>query len=400
MRALITAMILCLVFISGCGEDDTGAISGAIVAEDAELKEAIQSGGMMVYIPGTSYMAMTDENGEYIIADLPPGTYTVKTSYPYPEGTELTDIEVKAGKTITVPDLELSSLTSSSSTYWDLSLVYFYEGTRRLGDEYLMTGESSENIGIAGYMYSYIDGDEQYLDQICTLTVSINDRDSVEVPIRKNQFSYDIESRMLDTGVNTVAVIATDSEGTTREAELTLYYYDAATGLVVTLEWDKAGDMDLHLIGPDRTDCCYSNKHPDWGVADDKEDDPLYIYDERYGYNVQETIILPKPPDGNYLVKVHFFGYEYEPSRRESIRPSVEIILNGEDYRFNAKRSMQEGDEWQVTSFTLPGGELMAPAKDIGYIQRTPQQSKKPVSTDFRFWPIPQPRTPPHLPNW
>jgi hypothetical protein len=376
MRPLITAMILCLVFVSGCGEDDTGAISGAIVTEDEELKETIQSGGMMVYIPGTSYVAMTDENGEYIITDLPPGIYTVKTSYPYPEGTELTDIEVKAGETITAPDLVPLSLTSS--TYWSLSSVYFYEGTRRLGDEYLMTGESSENIGIAGYLYSYTDSEEQYLDQICTLTVSINDRDSVEVPIRKNQFSYDIEGHMLDTGENSIAVIATDSEGTTREAELTLYYYDAATGLVVTLEWDKVGDMDLHLIGPDGTDCCYSNKHPDWGVADDKEDDPLYVYDEQYGYNVQETIILPNPPDGTYLVKVHFFGYEYEPSRRESIRPSVEIILNGEDYRFNAKRSMQEGDEWQVTSFTLPGGVPMAPAKDIGYIQRIPPLPKKP----------------------
>lgn len=376
MRALITAMVLCLVFVSGCGEDDTGAISGAIVTEDEELKETIQSSGMMVYIPGTSYMAMTDENGEYIIADLPPGTYTVKTSYPYPEGTELTDIEVKAGKTTHVPDLSILSL--SSPTYWSLSSVYFYEGTRRMGDTYLMTGGSSDNIGIEGRLYSYIDGEEQYVDQICTLTVSINDGGPVTVPIRKNQFFYDIEGPMLDTGENAIVVIATDSEGTTREAELTLYYYDADTGLVVTLEWDKAGDMDLHLMGPDGTDCCYLSKHPDWGVTDDKQDDPLYVYDERYGYNVQETIILPNPPDGSYLVKVHFFGYEYEPSRRESIRPSVEIILNGEDYRFNAKRSMQEGDEWQVTSFTLPGGVPMAPAKDIGYIQRIPPQPKKP----------------------
>ncbi len=383
MRALITTMILCLVFISGCGEDDTGAISGAIVTEDEELKEVMKRGGIMVYIPGTSYMAVTDENGEYTISDLPPGTYTVRTSYPYPEGTELTDMEVKAGKTTAAPDLELSSLTSYSSTYWNLSSVYFYEGTRRMGDTYLMTGESSEKIGLTGYLYSYIDGEENYLDQTCTLTVSINDGDPVKVPIRKNQFSYNIDALMLDTGENTIVVMATDNEGTTREAELSLYYYDAATGLVVTLEWDKAGDMDLHLIGPDGTDCCYANKHPDWGVADDKQDDPLYVYDEQYGYNVQETIILPKPPDGNYLVKVHFFGYEYEPSRRESIRPWVEIILNGEDYRFNARRSMQEGDEWQVTSFTLPGGEPMAPAKDIGYIQRMPTRPKKPVSTDF-----------------
>ncbi len=382
MRALITTMILCLVFISGCGEDDTGAISGAIVTEDEELKEVMKRGGIMVYIPGTSYMAVTDENGEYTISDLPPGTYTVRTSYPYPEGTELTDMEVKAGKTTAAPDLELSSLTSYSSTYWNLSSVYFYEGTRRMGDTYLMTGESSEKMGLTGYLYSYIDGEENYLDQTCTLTVSINDGDPVIVPIRKNYFSYNIDALMLDTGENTIVVMATDNEGTTREAELTLYYYDAATGLVVTLEWDKAGDMDLHLIGPDGTDCCYANKHPDWGVTDDKQDDPLYVYDEQYGYNVQETIILAKPPDGNYLVKVHFFGYEYEPSRRESIRPSVEIILNGEDYRFNARRSMQEGDEWQVTSFTLPGGEPMAPAKNMGYIQRIPPQPKKPVSTD------------------
>ncbi len=378
MRALIAAMILCLVFISGCGEDDTGAISGAIVVEGEEMQEL---GGMIVYIPGNSYVAMTDENGKYIIADLPPGTYTVKTVYS--EETELTDVEVKAGKTTDVPDLNL--ILSSGSTYWNLSSVYFYEGTRRLGDEYLMTGESSENIGIAGRLYSYVDSEEQYVDQTCTLTMSINDGDPVTLPIRKNQFSYDIEGPMLDTGENIIAVSATDGEGTVREAELTLYYYDDATGLVVTLEWDKAGDMDLHLIGPDGTDCCYLNKHPDWGVADDKQDDPLYVYDERYGYNVQETIILPNPPDGNYLVKVHFFGYEYEPSRRESIRPSVEIVLNGEDYRFNARRSMQEGDEWQVTSFTLPGGEPMAPAKDMGYIQRVPPQPKKPESADSRF---------------
>jgi hypothetical protein len=373
MRPLATAMILCLVFISGCGEDDTGAISGAVVVESEEVQELVELGAMIVYIPGTSHVAMTDENGEYIIADLPPGTYTVKAGYS--EETELTDIEVKAGKTTDVPDMDL--LPSSGSIYWNLSSVYFYEGTRRMGDTYLMTGESSDNIGIEGRLYSYIDGEEQYVDQSCTLTVSINDGDPVTVPIRKNRFFYDVDAPMLDTGENAIVVIATDDEGTAREAELNLYYYDAATGLVVTLEWDKAGDMDLHLIGPDGTDCCYSNKHPDWGIADDKQDDPLYVYDERFGYDVQETIILPKPPDGSYLIKVHFFGYEYVPPRKESIRPLVKIALNGEDYRFNARRSMRENDEWQVTSFTLPGGEPMAPAKDMGYIQRVPPYPKE-----------------------
>ena len=99
MRPSITAMILCLVFISGCGEDDTGAISGAVVVESEEMQELVELGGMIVYIPGTSYVAMTGENGEYIIADLPPGTYTVKTVYS--EETELTDIEVKQEKLLT-----------------------------------------------------------------------------------------------------------------------------------------------------------------------------------------------------------------------------------------------------------------------------------------------------------
>ena len=73
----------------------TGKISGTVVS----AFETIQS-GMVVFIPGTSYAAYTDDSGNFIISNVPVGIYNISflLEYAYVYKT-LTNIEVKSGQT-------------------------------------------------------------------------------------------------------------------------------------------------------------------------------------------------------------------------------------------------------------------------------------------------------------
>jgi len=53
-----------------------GTLSGKIIEENQSPLF-----GASVVLEGTSFGAITDENGQYIIPNIPPGTYTVKVSY-------------------------------------------------------------------------------------------------------------------------------------------------------------------------------------------------------------------------------------------------------------------------------------------------------------------------------
>lgn len=59
------------------GAQQLGSITGQVI--DRSTRQPLV--GVQVYIEGTSFGALTTENGRYIIPNVQPGTYTVTAQY-------------------------------------------------------------------------------------------------------------------------------------------------------------------------------------------------------------------------------------------------------------------------------------------------------------------------------
>jgi len=60
-------------------------------------------GGVVCYIPGTSYLAMTDDSGGYTLSDIPQGEYTISYRKDKLKTVNDTAVEVRSGERTTVP---------------------------------------------------------------------------------------------------------------------------------------------------------------------------------------------------------------------------------------------------------------------------------------------------------
>jgi len=76
----------------------TGSIAGTV-----HLDGVTDNSGILVYIPGTSYMAITDSNGSYVIKDVPLGSYEIMTNAHEYDIAKLSVTLDKAGAAVTVP---------------------------------------------------------------------------------------------------------------------------------------------------------------------------------------------------------------------------------------------------------------------------------------------------------
>ena len=87
-------------------------------------------------------------------------------------------------------------------------------------------------------------------------------------------------------------------------------------GTYILITWDKASDVDLHLLWascPDGGacsfnatpyDCNNNNMNPDWGEPDNTDDNPQYASDT-IGPD-PESIKFEAPADGTYKVGLHY----------------------------------------------------------------------------------------------
>ncbi len=102
-------------------------------------------------------------------------------------------------------------------------------------------------------------------------------------------------------------------------------------GLFVELNWDVAGDdFDLHLVRgagvveDSEEDCYYANctgslaANPDWGEAEEEEDNPALIEDDIEGNGPEQVQIL-EPEDTFFTVWVH----DYPGSTYEEVNEAV-----------------------------------------------------------------------------
>ena len=75
----------------------SGKISGKII--NSKTGDALA--GVNVFLEGTSYGAATDEFGEYVIINIPPGNYTVRASYIGYASYKITNVRVSLDRTTT-----------------------------------------------------------------------------------------------------------------------------------------------------------------------------------------------------------------------------------------------------------------------------------------------------------
>jgi hypothetical protein len=71
IASFIIGLALLLAMVS-CGPPKFSELSGNI-----QLQGEMNSEGIQIFLPGTQYRAMTDENGAFRIVDIPPGNYTL-----------------------------------------------------------------------------------------------------------------------------------------------------------------------------------------------------------------------------------------------------------------------------------------------------------------------------------
>jgi hypothetical protein len=141
-----------------------------------------------------------------------------------------------------------------------------------------------------------------------------------------------------------------------------------AQALLVELSWDNAEtDLDLHLLrtpeAPPFTageDCYFATCRPagprlDWGVAGERDDDPLLLRDWLQGYGPEIAAVV-EPAPGTYRAAVLFQNVQRasEPTSTATLRVYVRGVLAGE-YR----KTLAEADErWPVVDVAWPSGTL------------------------------------------
>jgi hypothetical protein len=94
------------VLITGITYDSTGAIQeiktdtlrvpGRIAGKVNTATD--DDGGVLCYIPGTSFLAVTDDSGAFIIANVPRGNYTIAYRKEQLKTVSDTEIEVRSGE--------------------------------------------------------------------------------------------------------------------------------------------------------------------------------------------------------------------------------------------------------------------------------------------------------------
>ena len=85
----------------------TGTLSGQITLEGNASSE-----GIMVYLLGTNYVAMTDEQGNYTFTGVPVGAYTLKAIHDGFKSQKQSSLGVDSGEAAKLSTLHPISLNS------------------------------------------------------------------------------------------------------------------------------------------------------------------------------------------------------------------------------------------------------------------------------------------------
>ncbi len=192
-------------------------------------------------------------------------------------------------------------------------------------------------------------------------------------------FSQDIP---LFSGDNTILVTAVNEFGSGSD----YIYVSCTTGvedIQVQLSWTQLGsDVDTHLIRPGGTywsfvdDCFFANRNPDWGVIGDPSDDPQLDIDCITQCTL-ENIVLSKPENGTYSVKVHYY-WDHD---RGPTSPTVRVWVQGIRYDFGPQY-MTDYQVWDVCTIEWPS-KVVTPGGSVTSLSSRERLSKIDQTTDY-----------------
>ena len=134
--------------------------------------------------------------------------------------------------------------------------------------------------------------------------------------------------------------------------------------LVIDLSWDISGtDLDIHLVAPSGSyyselDCFYGNPNPDWGLPNDRTDNPSLSIDDE-GSEMREAIDYLQPFDGVYDVYVLYYrnlssSYPYV-TPHITIQGEGDVLVNVDGPRLTTEKSVWHVGrlDWSTLAFEL-----------------------------------------------
>ncbi|MEL7372666.1 MAG: hypothetical protein AAFN74_27315, partial [Myxococcota bacterium] len=133
----------------------------------------------------------------------------------------------------------------------------------------------------------------------------------------------------------------------------------SSTTISLEIRWNTQTDFDLHLVREggvlfdEVEDCHFLSKNPDWGLPNEKLDDPFLDNDEAVGFG-PELLNLSRPAESQYDVYVQYHGFvgDFTPSTTVDI----EIGLNGQAPLLRQRLLSECGLMWHVGRINVVDG--------------------------------------------
>jgi hypothetical protein len=359
----ISFKFICLTFflLAGCTEEkivntsEMGHIKGRVMSKSDTIYAPLEHAG--VEIPGTSVRASTDSLGNFILFNIPEGSYDLEVNYYWTE--KVNDVIVKSDQTTNINDIifEMSEDPDQTSFLRALYILYSNGNGRYLShnDTSIIDLDDigSDSLLLAGCLVNYNRRFPVYQDT--QFTVLYNS--TIYFTETSKGFFY--QKLPILEGFCELKVWPGHSSQINENCYNTTFIISKIEDTYILLDWyshdNPAGDFDLHLINKELNDSCwYKNPNPDWGVQDYRMDNPVLYEDSNpYGDNSgYETLYMNETPDGAYQINVVYFSNVFNDT--VLVAPDVYLSLNDSTYEFNAPDSMSVGQVWTVAEFIIP----------------------------------------------
>jgi hypothetical protein len=354
--------LVVFILLYGCTEEhitnqsNLGNIKGRVVAQDQTGYVPLK--GISVFIPGTPVYAYTDSLGNFLLINLPAGTYDLKVhSYNYGLTEYINNISVSPGNTTIVPDIIFDLSSSTNPTFLEalyMILPNYYDIYLGMNDTSVVDLDDvgGDSVSLQGRL------SRDYYSQAGDTALTVEyDSDLYYTETSKRIFYFHVPVKEKFCQLRIWEGHSTQPNNA--QFISTILVTDIIY-VLIDLDWStsygsSAGDFDIHLINNELQDSCwYKNPNPDWGIIGFEEDNPdLDDGTNPNGYYyAYEDLSIDFTPDGTYRLKVVYFSNILNENIQ--ITPEIDLNIDGMHYSYTAPSSMSIGQVWTVLEFNIP----------------------------------------------